>query len=338
MQRQGGSRFLNKFTLLIVISVLSYLQLVLHIFHWDNGGVITPSTAPPVRSSTVLVPENDRNAVDPSDASQGPPRLAMCFFGQVKNIADDHIRRFMEHVVHPLMTYYPQIDVYLHTYNMERFSNPRNGEHNVTIDVVSSLEHLVTTLRQMGPPGRVSLKGLNITEPLDADRHFRPLEFYLSRGDPWDNEGISMFNLLRQLYSLDQVTQQWESDKEPNYYTAVVYTRPDLLFHTRLPLVASENGARHILSPNSIYAAPFDDEHGQALNDRFAFGAPDVMRIYGHRMRYIEPYFDRYPEASLWSEKFLHKVMVQMYGFAYTRLENFFFSRVRADGSYRNTR
>ena len=44
MQRQGGSRFLNKFTLLIVISVLSYLQLVLHIFHWDNGGVIKKRT------------------------------------------------------------------------------------------------------------------------------------------------------------------------------------------------------------------------------------------------------------------------------------------------------
>ena len=173
----------------------------------------TPFTALPLRSSTVLVPENDRDAADPSDASQSPPRLAMCFFGQVKNIADDHGRKFMEHVVRPLMTYYPQIDVYLHTYNIERFSNPRNWGHNVMIDVVSSLERLVTILRQMGPPGRVSLKGLNITEPLDADRHFRPLEFYLSRGDPWDNEGISMFNLLRQLYSLDQVTQHWENDE-----------------------------------------------------------------------------------------------------------------------------
>jgi hypothetical protein len=262
----------------------------------------------------------------------------MCFFGQVKNIADDHGRKFMEHVVRPLMTYYPQIDVYLHTYNIERFSNPRNGEHNVTIDVVSSLERLVTMLRQMGPPGRVSLKGLNITEPLDADRHFRPLEFYLSRGDPWDNEGISMFNLLRQLYSLDQVTQQWENDKELSHYAAVVYTRPDLLFHTQLPLKASRDGARHALSPNSIYSAPFDDELGQALNDRFAFGTPDVMRIYGHRMRYIEPYFDQDRQASLWSEKFLHKVMVEMHGFAYARLEHFFFSRVRADGSYRSTR
>jgi len=32
------------------------------------------------------------------------------------------------------------------------------------------------------------------------------------------------------------------------------------------------------------------------------------------------------------------KVMMEMHGFAYTHLGNFFFSRVRADGSYRNTR
>ena len=298
--------------------------------HLDATLVVSP-----LRPSPFLVLDDPQDRVD---TSERPVRLALCFFGQVKNIEEGHSQKLLTNVIRPLTTFYPQIDLYLHTYNMQSFSNPRNGEHNVTIDVAASLERLITMLREMAPPGRVLLKGLNVTEPIDADRHFRPLEFYLSRGDPWDNEGISMLNLLRQLYSLDQVTQQWEHDKAPDYYTAVIYTRPDLLFHTRLPLVASENGTQHALSMNTLYAAPFDDELGQALNDRFSFGTPDVMRIYGHRMHSIEAYFERYPEAPLWSEKFLHKLMVEMHGFAYTRLENFWFSRVRADGSYQNTR
>ena len=81
------------------------------------------------------------------------------------------------------MAYYLYIDVYVH---------PRNGEH---------LERLVTILRQVKPPRRILLQELQITAPLDADESFRQLKFYLSRGDPWHNEGISMFHLLRQFYS-----------------------------------------------------------------------------------------------------------------------------------------
>lgn len=293
---------------------------------------ILRTLAPPVRASTLLLPENDEEDI----AEASSPRLAICFFGQVKNIEEDHARAFIQHVVRPLMACYPQIDVYVHTYNMVRFSNPRNEEDDVAIDVVASLERLVTMLRQVEPPGRISLKGLQITEPLDADKSFHPLEFYLSRGDPWDNEGISMFNLLRQLYSLDQVTQQWERDKEPDHYAAVVYTRPDLLFHTMLPLVASEEDARHTLLANALYAPQFDEFRG--LNDRFAFGSSYVMRVYGHRMNYIESYFERYPEGMLWSETYLQRVMVEMYGLAYIPLKNFSFSRVRATGCYRSTR
>lgn len=44
MQQRGSSPFLNKFTLLIVISVISYLQLWVHVFNWDNVGTIRKRT------------------------------------------------------------------------------------------------------------------------------------------------------------------------------------------------------------------------------------------------------------------------------------------------------
>ena len=87
---------------------------------------------------------NDRDAADPSDASQCPPRLALCFFGQVKNVPA-HCPSF-DGVLPAHIQYRAPLN-FLHCI----------GEHDVTIDVVFSLEHLITMLRQMGPPGRVSL-------------------------------------------------------------------------------------------------------------------------------------------------------------------------------------
>jgi hypothetical protein len=127
-------------------------------------------------------------------------------------------------------------------------------------------------------------------------------------------------------------------------YDAVIYTRPDLMFLNKLQIM--EDALVHFsacepdiekLFPgaNTIYTPTFDEWHG--LNDRFAIGSASVMQIYGHRMHMIESYFEKYPTLQLWAEPFLHKVMIEMSGVAHGRLENFNFTRVRADGVFRVT-
>lgn len=96
-------------------------------------------------------------------------------------------------------------------------------------------------------------------------------------------------NVLRQLYSVERVTLLWQAQRDPywpeaEFYNAVVYLRPDLLFHDELPLsmFQDDNGLQdssfHVEN-HTIYSAPFDNEVGTALNDRFAIGSPAVMRV-----------------------------------------------------------
>jgi hypothetical protein len=149
------------------------------------------------------------------------------------------------------------------------------------------------------------------TIPVQIRRHqyvfriieVRPLRHYLSRGDPWTNDGVSMFYLLRQLYSLDRVTQMWDIQTMDSYY-GVVYLRPDLMFQVPLPLSTIVELRQTLMANDDIiiYTPGFDATGG--LNDRFAIGHPAAMRAYGRRMRDIEDYYRAYPTGTLWSEPF----------------------------------
>lgn len=104
----------------------------------------------------------------------------------------------------PLLEYYAQVDVYLHSFNAVEFHNPRNMEIHWPINVTGSIENIVEGLRAFGPgKGKVKIKGIVVTDPQDADATFKPLDYYLAHGDPYNNEGLSLFNSLRSYYSLE---------------------------------------------------------------------------------------------------------------------------------------
>lgn len=280
---------------------------------------------------------------------------AVCFFGQVKNIQAEQAENFSENVLHPLLKLFQRIDIYVHTYNLQTFTNPRNGEDNVVIDVDKSLEVLVSHIMRAAPTNTVCIKQIKVSESCDADAKFRDVRYYLHPGDPWHNDGLSMRYFLRQLYSLDQVTRLWkgpqgnwfngdDAKKLKRMYDAVIYTRPDLMFLNKLQITeddivhasaCEQDTGRLFPGDNTIYTPTFDEWHG--LNDRFAIGSPSVMQIYGHRMHMIESYFEKYPSLQLWAEPYLYKVMIEMFGVVHGRLDNFTFTRVRANGVFRLT-
>ena len=86
----------------------------------------------------------------------------------------------------------------------------------------------------------------------------------------------------------------------------------------------------------TIYTPGFDVFEG--LDDRFAIGHPAAMRAYGRGMRDIEDYFRAYPTGTLHSEHFLYKVLVEMRGIQNRTIDDFTFSRVRANGHHGITR
>ena len=63
---------------------------------------------------------------------------------------------------------------------------------------------MVAGLRAVeAPPGTIKIKGVVVTDPQDADATYKPLDFYLAHGDPYSNEGLSLFNSLRAFTSLE---------------------------------------------------------------------------------------------------------------------------------------
>lgn len=254
--------------------------------------------------------------------------VAICFFGQVKNITPKQASNFVHQILEPLAKVYGQIDIYLHTYNMKEFTNPRNGEFDVPIDVGGAIYTLMTTAINTGVGAKVCVRRLKVSHPGKADRSFRDVRHYLQNGDPWQNQGVSMLYFLRQLYSLDQVTKLWEAEavatsELTRTYDAIVYTRPDLHYFDTLPVDWK-------LSDRTIYTPWFDQWGG--LNDRFAIGVPTVMQAYGHRMHMVDYFLERHSGSMLWAEPFLHDVVIRLWGFTHGRTENFRFTRVRANG------
>ena len=146
------------------------------------------------------------------------------------------------------------------------------------------------------------------------------------------------------------------TERVDEYYQAVVYARSDLIYFDRLPLIpqkwnetakefffeAKPDGSSddwtwdEVVRNNTLYTAPFDESYG--LNDRFAYGRPAVMRLYGNRCQDIEAFFERYPDQSLWVEPFLYKVLIEMHGVQPGRIERFVYARVRATGYYGGSR
>jgi hypothetical protein len=139
------------------------------------------------------------------------------------------------------------------------------------------------------------------------------------------------------------------------YYQAVLYARSDLIYVDRLPLIPQKQNARtkqfyfeakalglgnwtwdELIRNNTLYTPVFDPSGG--LNDRFAYGRPSVMRLYGNRLQDVEAYFERYPKDSLWAEPFLYKTLIKMHGVQPSRIERFNFARVRANGKFGKTR
>jgi hypothetical protein len=237
------------------------------------------------------------------------PRVALCFFGLVKNYAltAPSVEQF---ILAPLRAQGYDYDVYIHTYNQLTTTNPRNAEARLAVRPVSiSRSFPGATIRR--------------DAPAMADR-VHPLSYYLQGGDPWvDNPGVSMLHYSRQLYSLRQVTALWAP--KAHLYTFVVYLRPDVRFTTPL-------GFNPRLRERQVAVPNFHNFSG--CNDRFAYGRPTAMKLYGERLNWLDEFFRRH-RCSLHAERYL-KFFLLAHDLEPVRIP-FHFVRIRADGHENRT-
>ena len=162
----------------------------------------------------------------------------------------------------------------------------------------------------------------------DADAVERQLiapkmKSWLQHGDAWGESGehVTLKNFLKQLYSLEQVTRLWYSDdRTPD---VVFYLRSDLWFFNKLD--ATEL-SQVVLQPNTLFTPAFHRWEG--LNDRLAFGSPQVMQVYGNRLKNATSFSQL---EALHAERFLLYSAKQA-GLNVSGETKLLFERVRATG------
>ena len=248
-------------------------------------------------------------------ASRSEERVAICFFGQVKNYK--HVAGSVQrHVFAVLDAAGLTYDIYAHTFNQSTFTNARNLEQSVPIDP-SSLQSALSL-----PPSAVLYD-----DPAAADRRAN-LTALLRHGDPWpENPVVSLRNYARQLHSLRRVTSLWAP--RAARYSWVLYLRPDLRFLSHIDLPALRAALREAgAGAGGAIAAPGFARWG-GLNDRLAFGTPGAMAAYGRRGDALEGYVAAEGRRPC-SEAFLGHRMAQARVAAVE--SGVRFQRIRADG------
>jgi hypothetical protein len=230
-------------------------------------------------------------------------RIALCFFGITRNLQQNTLNSIETLLIRPLAEKDPTLRKFGHFNLVKYISNPRSGENMVPVE-----------------PEEFRL--LNCDEVSHTDQSWLDDQLDYERiqkfGDCQGDQFCSLNNLVRQLYSLDRVTDILINTKER--FDLVVYSRADLRFEKRIEIPA--------ILPNTVYTPWFGKNRG--LNDRFAMGDSSTMTKYGRRYSMMEQYCEE-TGLPLHGERFL-LWYIRKKGIENADLTTIDFCRVRANG------
>lgn len=198
---------------------------------------------------------------DPSRAMCTTPTIAVAFFGMPRCSAAT-VPSIEARILQPLREC-ARVRVTYHLFHQLRIDNPRSGE-----------------------AGELDPSNYDFVAPyagrLEAPPDLRDTAVYeiaRQRGDYWHDAGKSLHNLLLQLRSLESVWREVQTH-DPD---AVVFLRPDLLYHDAIDLGLVRYIARH---PWACAVPDWQWHHG--CNDRFAICGRRAATVYATRAQLIE--------------------------------------------------
>jgi hypothetical protein len=145
------------------------------------------------------------------------------------------------------------------------------------------------------------------------------LEKYRLKGDPWGQERsaiagdfTTLDNHILYLWSQKQLTQMWSSGGN---YSHIIMCRPDVLYQVPIQLEWFSFTSNKICIPNFGLCGN--------VNDRFALGRPEEMKLYGNRFDDALAYSKKHPlasEAYLIATLRKHKIKYQHVAFYFIRV------------------
>lgn len=234
-------------------------------------------------------------------------RICVCFFGLVRHY-DMVAQSVQRHIFDVIEAANYTFDIYAHTYRINSVYNKRNGELGISVDPES--------LQRLLPQAEIIY---DYTEAADSSMDISHL---LMNGDPWpDNPGTSVKFFVRQLYSLHRVSQLWKHRMKE--YDYCVYLRPDVMFISDLDLFQNQRQL------NDTFVGTPNWHKWGGLNDRFAYGVPNAMQLFGTRFNLLPYYvmvYHKAPHAEKFLKFFFRKKRLNKV-WSYTM-----FQRLRADG------
>jgi len=195
--------------------------------------------------------------------------LCICFFGLLRQL-NFTVTSIEENLFGVLSSNDIRFTTYMHTFRLRGpLHNPRSLDFNTTVDVDFA---------------RLAPKMVIIEDQDEFDKGAN-FEQYTHHGDPYDDDFRSHRNQIREGRSLEQVTRLWLHDD--SNCSHVMYYRPDMLLAS--PFDVSELlQVRHM----SWFTGAYHEYGG--LNDRFAFGDPEGMKIWGTRIRHARRYSEKF--------------------------------------------
>ena len=255
---------------------------------------------------------SDPNLALPSSPNvtriSNPLNCALIFFGlpkSFKNIVLPSIEKYV-------LAVNPYCDIFIHTYNISEYSNPRNSEKHEKINTFEllSIENITNV----------------VFENLD-DFHHRINVSYYRKYFP---EGVGW----QYPNSLDNMIMQWNSiqvgwehmvnheAKINKRYRRVGLFRSDVLYTNNIDI---QNGKAVTAKFNNMY---------EWTNDRLFFGLREYAQIWAtKRFSFVDPYMKTAfgKKTGLHSEMFLYKLLTH-WKIPLT-LQDICFQRVRANGN-----
>ena len=230
-------------------------------------------------------------------------RIAILIYGLNRGISTS-FPSIQEKILSVLTKNNIEYDIYVHTYKLQgTYSNVRNNEKGIHIDP-NEMQTFVNPIEMV------------IDDQGEIDR-LHDIKTFNKHGDPWCNGYVSLWNLIRALYSLKCV---WKLIQTKTY-DGVIVVRPDVLFLNELNI----HDLLDAIHNDEIYVPSFSDCNG--YNDRFALGSQKSMATYCTRYNHMKEYATK---KQLHSETFLKHVIKK------AKKTSIRFNRIRANGTIMN--
>jgi len=192
-------------------------------------------------------------------------KFCICFFGVVGRSLSDTINSINNNIFDVLKEHNIEYDVLCHNILVDSITNLRTGEKDAKVNN--------DDYKLLNPTIYIEDKQEDIDKLFKYEnyRADTTTDIYKIPGCP------VIKNIIRQMYSIEKVTELWKSKKDYDLY---IYLRPDLLYINKInvPQILENINKKNILfTPNWGQGA-------QGINDRIYYGDYKTIQIFGNRI------------------------------------------------------